>query len=181
MRKLKSNLSTNGIQNLIAELNTYTLDLTMYCDELVKRLAEEGIRVAIYHVYSEFEPYVEFDYESTGIGEGRLIGKSTKLIHRVWYKKNGNDISGEYDISPILMAEFGAGWYASTNPWDSVGSTRGTLGKNGNRDEWFWYDESGVKHSSNEDYTMNPTRPMYNAFLEMMEKVYTIAKEVFHE
>lgn len=177
-KTFKATLSTKSISDLIVELEKYTyFELPYKCDLFIQKLAETGIRVAIANVYSDFAPCVDFTYEPIGECQGELVGKTTKFIHRVWYKKNG-DVSGEYDISPIAMAEFGAGLYASTNPW-GLPSTRGSLGKNGMKDVWYWYDEGGQKHSSDDDSKIVPQRPMYRAFVEMMDKCQSVAKEVF--
>lgn len=178
-KSYKATISSDSIKSLIYDIEKYEVgDLPRKLEVLIEKLAKRGIQIAWANVYSDFAPYVDFTYKLVGECEGELDGRTTAFIHRVWYKKNG-DVKGEYDISPIAMAEFGAGWYASTNPWDSIPSTRGSLGKNGEKDVWYWYDEGGQKHSSDEDYTINPTRPMYKAFVQMMMEVRNVAKEVF--
>lgn len=179
---LTSDLSVDGLNKLARELNTYaSMILPRKTQLFIEKLAERGIKVANYNIYSDFRGNITFTYNLTGTTitdvTGELVGMSIP-IHRQWYDKKGN-VVGEYDIDPIAMAEFGAGWFASTNPWDNIPSTRGTLGKNGNKSEWFWLDAQGVKHSSEEDYTINPTRPMYKAYLEMMRVYKEVAQEVF--
>lgn len=170
--KFKSDLSVKGINNLINQLKEYeNVTLPSKLDGFVEALAKRGIKVAYQQMYGEFANCVEFVYESTGICEGELVGKNTRLIHRVWYTKNGN-VAGQYDISPILMAEFGAGKYAAPG-W------RGTLGKNGLKDSWGWYDSGGNLHLSEEDPTIKPSHPMHNAFLEMINVYREVAQEVF--
>lgn len=173
-RVYKANLSTEGIQSIIAQLEHYNdVDLPHLADVLVRRLAEIGITVAEYSVYSTFRPYIEFRYEPESLGVGDLIGQDSALIHRVWYTKGGM-VGGEADISPLLMSEYGAGPYAAQGH-------RGTFPGQHNafKSEWFWYDASGTKHSSEEDYTMISTQPMYKALIEMMNRVVAVAKEVF--
>lgn len=173
-RVFKGNLSTEGIQSIIDQLNHYAyVDLPHLADELVRRLAEIGITVAEYTVYSTFRPYIEFKYETKSLGVGELVGSDNALIHRIWYTKGGQ-VSGEADISPLLMSEYGAGPYA-------LHGHRGTFPeqKHAFQSEWFWYDQGGTKHSSEEDYTIIATQPMYKALVEMMNKVTAIAKEVF--
>lgn len=169
---LKTDLSIQGLNKLAMELDTYVQQiLPSKVDMFLEKLADKGIIVAQNHLYSTFRGCVDFSFNKTGFNEGELVGKDNTLIHRVWYKKNG-DVSGEYDISPILMGEFGAGKYAPPE-W------RGTLGKNGLRDEWHWYDAQGVKHSSEEDDLIKPTHPMHNAYLEMARVYREVAQEVF--
>lgn len=173
-RVFKGNLSTEGIQSIIDQLNHYAyVDLPHLADELVRRLAEVGITVAEYTVYSTFRPYIEFKYETKGLCAGELVGSDITLIHRIWYTKGGQ-VSGEADISPLLMSEYGAGPYA-------LDGHRGTFPeqKHAMQNEWFWYDQSGTKHSSEEDYTIVSTQPMYKALVEMINKAKAVAKEVF--
>ena len=172
-RVFKGSLSTEGIQSIIDQLNHYAnVDLPHLADELVRRLAEVGITVAEYSVFSAFRPYIDFRYETKSLGVGELVGQDT-LIHRVWYTKGGA-VKGEADISPLLMSEYGAGPYA-------LQGHRGTFPNQTHafQSEWYWYDASGTKHSSEEDYTIISTQPMYKALVEMMNKVTAIAKEVF--
>ena len=173
-RVFKGDLSTEGINGIIAQLQRYNdVDLPHMADEIVRRLAEIGITVAEYSVYSTFRPYIEFRYEPESLGVGELVGSDNALIHRIWYTKGGA-VKGDADISPLLMSEYGAGPYA-------LEGHRGTFPeqKHAFESEWFWYDSGGVKHSSEEDYTMVSTQPMYRALIEMTNKAVEVAKEVF--
>ena len=173
-RVFQGDLSTEGIQSIIDQLNQYAyVDLPHLADVFVRRLAEVGITVAEYTVYSTFRPYIEFRYDTQGLGVGELVGSDNALIHRVWYTKGGA-VQGEADISPLLMSEYGAGPYA-------LNGHRGTFPnqKHAFQNEWYWYDETGEKHSSEEDYTMIATQPLYKALVEMMNRATKIAKEVF--
>ena len=174
-RVFKGDLSTEGIQSIIDQLNQYAhVDLPHLADVFVRKLAEVGITVAEYSVFSVFRPYIEFRYDTKGLGVGELVGSDNALIHRVWYTKGGN-VKGEADISPLLMSEYGAGPYADS---DHRGTFPGQT--HAFQNEWYWYDATGTKHSSAQDYTMISTQPMYKALVEMMEKAETVAKEVFN-
>ena len=173
-RVFKGNLSTDSIQDIINQLNEYVeVDLPMMADTFVRKLAEIGIEVAKYEVHQEFQPYIEFKYIPITVGAGNLTAWDIEPIHRIWYNKKG-EVIGEADVSPILMSEFGAGKYA-------IEGHRGTFPnqKNAFRSVWYWYDESGTKHSSDEDPTIIPTQPLYKAFAEMVDKVDAVAREVF--
>lgn len=173
-RVIKGDLSTAGIQSIIDQLEHYmNVDLLHLTDVFVRKLAEVGITVAEYTVHSEFRPYIEFKYETKGLCEGELVASDITLIHRIWYTKGG-DVAGEADISPLLMSEYGAGPYA-------LHGHRGTFPgqKHAFQNEWFWYDASGVKHSSEDDPTIVSTQPMYKALYQMMERATTIARKVF--
>ena len=178
-RIFKSDLSVDGIQNIINQLHDYADDeLYVKAEMMVRQLADMGIRVAEYSVYDVFRPHIDFVYEPLSTTtdyrvDGQLVGRDNSVIHRVWYSRLGA-FQGEADVSPILMSEFGAGPYA-------LHGHRGTFPKQRNafKSEWFWYDVSGKKHSSEEDYTMIATQPMYHALVEMMQKVDMVARMVF--
>lgn len=175
-RVYKSDLSVKGIDNLISQLKHYAdVDLAVISDKIVQRLAEVGMKVAEYSVYSDWRSYIEFRYERNSTGDGELVGQDNTLIHRVWYTKSGLK-SGEADISPLLMSEYGAGFYA-------LAGHRGTFP--GQHNAWksvfYWTDANGVTHSSEEDYHMIATQPMYKAFIEMMQKAESVVREVFSE
>lgn len=175
-RVYKSDLSTEGINGLIRQLKEYRDELDIIADEIVQKLAERGIAVAEYSVYSDWRSLIEFKYEPQNLGEGELIGKDITLIHRIWYYSKNVSIRTRREayVSPLLMSEFGAGWYA-------LDGHRGTFPgqRHAFESEWFWYDASGHKHSSEEDYHMIATQPMYKALVDMIENVEKVAKEVF--
>ena len=164
---------------MISDLHDYADDeLYVKADMMVRLLADYGIRVAEYSVYDEFRPHIDFVYEPLSTStdyrvDGQLVGRDNSVIHRVWYSRLGA-FSGEADVSPILMSEFGAGPYA-------LQGHRGTFPnqRNAFKSEWFWYDVSGKKHSSEEDYKMIATQPMYHAFIEMVQKADMVARQVF--
>lgn len=175
-RVYKSDLSVKGIDNLVSQLKHYAdVDLAVISDKIVQRLAEVGMKVAEYSVYSDWRSYIEFRYDRIGIGNGELVGQDNALIHRVWYTKSGL-VAGEADISPLLMSEFGAGFYA-------LAGHRGTFPGQHNafKNVFYWKDETGKTHSSEEDYHMIATQPMYRAMIEMMQKAESVVREVFSE
>lgn len=173
--KFKTDLSAKGIQNLINELNHYRdVILPSKEDAFIEALARKGIKVAYEHMVGEFDGKVTFTYEYVRQGEGQLVGSDVQKVFRQWYypKPNVGRVKDSYYISPILMSEFGAGKYAPSE-W------RGSLGENGKKDVWGWYDENGELHLSTEDPSIIPTHPMHNAFLEMSEVASQVAQEVF--
>lgn len=175
----KSDLSVKGLKQLSQDLLTYAgTTLNIKSNAYVKALAERGITAAEGHVEGEFKPCVEFVFEKKGFGKGSLIGRNKTLIHRVWYTKSG-EVQGENDISPILMAEWGAGKYAEEGHRGTFPRHDGKTPSLGVQDKWFWLDESGVKHSSDEDSLMIPTHPMHHAYIEMISVYKEVAKEVF--
>lgn len=175
-RNYKSDLSTDGIKRIITQLKQYSdVDLPKIADIIVRRLSEMGIAVAKSVVYDDWRQYIEFQYVPMKLGAGNLTAWDIKPVHRIWYssKKKGAK-KKEADVSALWMSEYGAGWYALTGHRGSFpGQTQAF------KSEWFWYDTSGRKHSSEEDYHMIATQPMYRAFVEMMVNVDRVAREVF--
>lgn len=175
-RVLTSDLSTQGLNRLIRQLKDFRDDLDVIADEIVNKLAERGIRVAEYSVYSDWRDLIEFRYEPMNLGEGELVGESIQLIHRVWYTSSTPSIQNEREayVSPMLMSEYGAGPHA-------LEGHRGTFPgqRHAFKSEWRWFDRNGTPHSSKDDDHMIATQPMYKAFLEMMQEVEKVAKEVF--
>ena len=178
-RIFKSNLSVAGLHNMISDLHDYANDeLYVKADMMVRLLADYGIRVAEYSVYDEFRPHIDFVYEPLSTStdyrvDGQLVGKDNSVIHRIWYGRKGK-VAGSADVSPILMSEFGAGPYANKDH-------RGTFPKQKHAMEskWYWRDQAGELHSSDEDHTMISTQPMYHAFIEMVQKADMVARQVF--
>lgn len=176
-RVFKGDLSTEGINRIIEQLEHYAkISLPEIADTIVRRLAQEGIRVAEYSVYADWRELIEFRYEPLGEGEGELIGENITLIHRVWYASKEASIRNRREafVSPILMSEYGAGPYAQSDHRGTFPAQRHAF-----EEEWFWYDATGTKHSSEEDYHMVATQPMFRAMVEMMQKAREVVKEVF--
>ena len=176
-RTFKSNLSVDGINNLIDQLQGYEDELLIKAELMIRELARYGIKAAEFNVYNKFRPFVDFvyklDFMTDTEVEGNLIGQDNSLIQRVWYARKGQ-LAGVAYISPVMMSEFGAGPYAQEGH-------RGTFPnqKHAFESKWFWRDSSGKLHSSEEDYTMKATQPLYHAFVEMMQKADQVAREVF--
>lgn len=173
----KTSLSVDGIDRVIQELQNYqNVTLSNKLNLFIEELAKEGIRVASVNVHSDFVAFVDFVYNSSSLGKGEMVGLS-QPIYREWYDKSGN-VAGGYDIDPIAMAEFGAGIFADSNPW-GISGLRGSLGDNGKRISWCWYDSVGNRLSSDNDTSIVPTRPMYKALVEMMNVYESVARKVF--
>lgn len=177
-RVLTSDLSARGIKRLIDQLQTYSDDLDMIADDIVRELAQIGIKVAEYSVLGDWRSLIEFRYEPMNLGEGELIGESITLIHRVWFASKNASIRNRREaiVSPMLMSEYGAGQYA-------VNGHRGTFPgqRHAMESQWFWYDQNGVKHSSEDDPHMVATQPMYKAVIAIINNVEKVAREVFNK
>lgn len=164
------------IDKLITKLNNYKEELQTKTDILISRLMDVGIKVARSRL-DEYSGYVVFTKEISN-GNGLLIATDGQRVIKEWYTDKDLTNKRSYEISPILMKEFGSGWLATVIS-DIGGVGQGTMpnsyGHANDPDGWYWYDEKGKHHSIGEA----PTFPMYSATVEMMREIDSIAKEVF--
>lgn len=172
-------LSVREVQNAIKELRQYQSDLNRKCEELCRRLTQEGILIAQAHIGSSgFGKYIHLSSEITPQQAGCkavLYMEDTTKIKSEWRTLEGVKSA---EISPSLMIEFGSGLKAE-NPTGIQGVGTGTFpGQTHAKDPsgWWYMDLNGVWHHSN---GVSPKMPMYFAGKEMREKVAELAREVF--
>jgi hypothetical protein len=173
--------SDKSYQEIIDYLNDYKVDLAKKCNEFVSRLIDYGIEIAKDNV-GEYGEYIVFrkELDSTDDGvEGMLIATNGRKLVREWYTDKATTNKRSYEVSPLLLAEFGSGWLARVYV-NVQGVGQGTMpnayGHAFDESGWWWYDESGEKHHSVGEA---PTYPMHTAMLAMMFEIDKIGKEVF--
>jgi len=177
MKRINISLTTPGsIQKAIEELQSYKFSLKTKAYTLVDRLLAIGIRVAEensgeYKGLIFYEPFISNEFDCVGF----LIAQDKQKIVREWYR-GGQLVSAE--VSPLLMAEFGSGWFAEVL-FALSGVGQGTFpGQIHAFDEngWTWTTKDGVRH-----YSMGetPTHPMHNASMALINNVVEVAREVF--
>lgn len=165
-----------SVERLISELESYRDGLKARSMEFVSRLADIGIRAAERHL-GDYAGMVEFTKElDDGNAVCMLIGRDKqKVISRWRYKGDWK----EAEVSPLLMSEFGSGWFAEVIFPVAEGEVgQGTFpGQKHAFDEqgWHWTDGTGYHIS----YGEQPTHPMFNAWLQMRSQIETVAKNVF--
>ena len=167
---------SKSIQNAINELNKYNSDLTKKCEQFVKELADVGINVG----RQNCGPYTNYIVFSKQVNPSKygctaiFCATNTGMITAEWQTKDG--IKTAY-VNPILMEEFGSGWYAE-DMFDSGVGGQGTFpGQTHAFDsQWSWKDLNGELHSSRGE---KPYHPMFNAYNEMFYQIRTIARRVF--
>lgn len=171
-----------SIDKAIEYLEKYQEDLQKKVTTLKKRLIEVGIEVAKEHS-GKYEGYITFTPYGLDDDVSFMVATDSEKYVVEWYasKKDAENKENarSYEISPLLMAEFGSGWLA-TVMYDIGGVGQGTMpGQKHASDPkgWYWYDEDGSKHHSIGEA---PTMPMYHAVLAMMREADKIAKEVFN-
>lgn len=167
-----------SIDSLIDQLEELKKNLRSKTELFLDRLLDEGIRVAASNT-GGFGSYIVFEKqitESESEFYGVLIGQDREKIFTTWDTKGGQ--SG-YEISPILLAEFGSGWYSEVL-FDVQGVGQGTMpnakGHAFDKNGWSW-SENGVWHHSR---GTRPTHPMHEADIQMLANIDRIAKEVFN-
>ena len=182
-KRIYVSLTTKGsIDKAIKELETYQNEFHKKVALFKERLLEEvGVKTA-YENAGEYGSYIIFEAKDTDAKVSFLVGKDGQKIVKEWYasKKNGLEHKNvrSYEISPLLMAEFGSGFLAKVLD-DVSGVGQGTMpGQKHAFDPegWAWYDENGIKHKSEGEA---PTFPMHAASMAMLMEADRVAKEVF--
>lgn len=179
--KLKIELNQKSISHAIGELKRYRESLATKNEIFVRRLLDEGIRVA---------------KENTG-GYGRLISFSkdghgglktvgymvadSRPITAEWAVKdeNGNEVKKTAEVSPLLMAEFGSGPMAEVL-FDIAGVGQGTFPGQTHAFETSWWYKDWETKEWHQAFGIRPKHPMHKAEMAMIERVQEIAREVFN-
>ena len=164
-----------SIQECIKQIEAYRDDLPRKCQEICRRLAEEGVQVA---------------KASQSEGKSEDYQPSTKVSYEI--DTNGNLVSAKIKAEGpyILFIEFGSGIrYSDTkNPKAAeLGYGPGTYPSNAPQQNppydnwesptgWYYYGEDGKLHHT---FGVRAKMPMYNASESIRKKVEAVAKEVF--
>ena len=177
-RTITFNLTEQSVRNAIRELQAEKAELLSKTQKYVSRLADVGIQTAKSNV-GNYGRYITFssEFEPTTTGcKGVFLATETGKIVSKWQTSDGGVKTA--DVSQLLMTEFGAG-HKAQNPKNVPGVGQGTFpGQTHANDPsgWYWVDMDGnLQHS----YGVTPTMPVYKAFLEMEQNIFSIAKEVF--
>ena len=168
----------NDLEDLISALQGYRNNIKDNTERFLSDLADIGIRAAEKHT-GDYAGYIEFSKELENGSDGVkciLVAKDRqKIISRWRYRGDWK----EAEVSPLLMAEFGSGWFAEVLfPVEDGSVGQGTFpGQKHAFDEngWSWTDEEGQHHS----YGEYPSHPMFQASIEMMRVVDRFAKGAF--
>lgn len=173
---IKTDLSVKGLERLKKELLEYKRDyLQDRVKTLVERLAESGVSIAKANVNeSPLGKYVTIQANITEEQAGcKAIIVATGEV---------KESEGYAPFNTLLAIEFGAGIHhnSTANPnADKFGLGVGTFpGQIHAFDDGWWYWDDKLQEWR---YThgVKATMPMYNASMEMQNKIVAIAKEVF--
>lgn len=175
-RTININLfDSKSIQNAIKQIDQYRDDLPRKCQEICRRLSEEGVRVA--------------DAAINSVPIGKTITLTTdinpsKMGCQAIMKMTGRETRTEdgRTFYTALAIEFGAGirYNPTANPKaKEFGMGVGTFPDQTHAFDpngWYYLDSNGEwKHS----YGIQASMPMYKASVEMRQKIDSIVKEVF--
>lgn len=169
--------SEGAIDRLIKSLEDYKESLNDKTEIFRERLAEVGIKAAYAHS-GQYGNSTIFESKDGGEGVTFLVGRDKNLILKEWFTDKKGKHKRSYEISPLLMAEFGSGWLAVVL-YDIAGVGQGTMpGQKHATDPngWVWYDADGVKHRSIGE---PPSFPMHNAIMAILSEADRIAREVY--
>ena len=175
-RTFKTSLSVSGIEKLKKDLQHYkNVTLQNNLSEFTRRLAEEGLLIANAKIAeSPLGKYVYLRIENKS-----LKGESTSFLIAT-----GQTVQSEgYEPFNILLGiEFGAGIHYNPNPnpnADKFGLGVGTFPGQIHAFEDGWYYWDAKTETWKYSHGVKATMPMYNAYIEMIPKIRTIAKQVF--
>ena len=182
-RKLRMTLSVDSVNKLKKEIRDYRNSLTAKSELLCARLAEQGISVAVGHINSDsYAPYIIFGYTTPVAqnygAETIMFAKSTGNIVSVWY--GAEDVLKSAEVSPLLMVEFGAGVNHDKNPKaKQLGMGAGTFPEQTHafqKEGWYYKGEDEIWHHTD---GLEPSMPMWSAFLELKRIVRVTVRRVF--
>lgn len=171
----KSDMSVNGIDSLIRELQKYKDDLPNKCKKLVSELLQSGVEVSKARISDS--PLGKYVTVTTNLSSEKMGCKGILLA-----KGAVKEQDGYAPFSILLAIEFGAGIHYNPTPnpnADKFGLGVGTFpGQiHAYEDFWFYWDENTQEWKPT--HGVKATMPMYSADMEIIQNVVKVAKEVF--
>lgn len=175
MKVLKTNLSVSGLNALRNQLLQYRDDLPIKCEKLVSRLLQSGLEVASASISDS--PLGKYVTVTTNLSADQM-GCEGILLAKGAVKEQ----EGYAPFSILLAIEFGAGIHYNPTPnpkADEFGYGVGTFPGQVHafQDTWFYWDENQQKWLPT--HGVKATMPMYNADMEIIKNITSIAKDVF--
>ena len=189
MKQLNISLTTpNSLSKAIEYLETYRDEINQKTQKAIEMLLDIGIECGQANS-GKFKDFIVFrkEVEQTPDGySGLLIAFDGQTIISEWMY--GGSMK-RAEVSPLLMAEFGSGQYAKVKFPSMVGLVgRGTFPeqKHAFQDSWWWVDqnpENGIDYGHgfylHQSSGFEPTHPMHNAEVAMINDISKVLKEVF--
>lgn len=181
--------SASSIKQAQFQLMEYKRELVEKCEVFVRELAKVGIQTAQGNL-GAFGKYIVFrtevDPERYGC-RAVMVASNSGLIKSEWYI-DAFDNTKTADVSPILMAEFGSGLLANNPRASEFGMGTGTFPDQKHAEDpggWWYVPVLKPDGTPNEDREwfhsegVTPTMPMQQASSEIIDKIRTVAKQVF--
>lgn len=166
-------------------MKEYKQHLLDKCYEFVIALSEKGVEVARLRTNDGYRQYIAFGYEPkklrSGVAQSIVYAQQTGVITSAWMTSGGVSGVKVADVSPLLMAEFGAGVAHDKNPKaHRHGMGAGTFPDQTHafdKGGWWYQDLDGEWHHSD---GIEPTMPMYRTALYLQWIVVSTAKRIFN-
>lgn len=172
----KSDMSVNGIDSLIRELQKYKDDLPNKCKKLVSELLQSGVEVSKARISDS--PLGKYVTVTTNISSEKMGCKGILLA-----KGAVKEQDGYAPFSILLAIEFGSGihYNPTPNPLSAemgygVGTFPGQVHAF-QSEGWMYWDEKAQEWRHT--YGVKATMPLYNADMEIIQNIVKIAKQVF--
>lgn len=191
---IRVGLSMKSIKDAQKAIRKYQRYLLKKCKLFVSKLAEVGIetgtRVASgdqgnapeenkgYGKYVVFSKQID-NPTQTGVRGILIASNSNGLLRSQWRTNNNATGIATADVSPILMAEFGAGIKANNPNASKFGMGQGTFpGQTHAFDaEGWWYQT--LDYEWHHSYGVTPTMPVQKAADEMVREIARVVREVW--
>lgn len=193
---MKVNLTSEDMFKLADYLKEYAKRFEECVHTFLDMIAERGIQVAKINE-GDFAGCMVYEKVFTNEGEDykvSIIARDRNLITNAWYASAKSQEVRSYEISPLLMAEFGSGFYAQTHP-NVPEAGQGTLNVYGHANDsngWYWYSDevkartgdmiesvSSTGRYKYHSYGNPPSMPLQKAVDEIIKDVEGIARQAF--
>lgn len=173
---ITANGGLNSIEKSLKGLIGFNLETKM--QEFLDKCGERGIQIAKERCGSEYRDYIDFSKEING-HTVTVKAEDLKTIPKHWVY--AGKIKYE-NVSPIMLAEYGSGnffqnyWLNDVTKETSIYRSGNPM-PNANKSIWYWQEEFGgeKEYSSGEE----PTMPMFNSYMTLMDEINEIADSVF--
>lgn len=168
-KTIKMNLSVSSVENAIKQIEEYKQSLIIKTRQIIEELGKIGIQTIdqrMANVQGDSNPN---HYAFVKVNSFGAFSRATIILQ-------GQDIA---------FIEFGSGIHyngaAGSSPHQKgqqMGYTIGSYGKGqGKNDSWVYFNEEHGRYETS--YGTKAAMPMYNAEVEIMKGVKSVAKKVF--
>lgn len=180
-------INFDNLDTVVRQIRQYRIDVGKKTKAFVEALSEVGIKVARDKTAEgshQMPKYIRFEKEIVSDRKGYVIGVITGIgdtFPSDWVDVDG--IEHIDDVFPLSMLEFGSAAFALPEQ-DAFGGHggQGTFSVSGNENKAVWYVNKIYEDKTRKRIkatAIAPTRPMYNAMIEMQKEIESCAKKAF--